>query len=110
MYCYSTNRIIDMKLMINGAITLGTLDGANVEIHEQVGDDNIIIFGMRTPEVLQISKQGYNPMQYYNNNADLRAALDFIGAGFGGQRFDNIYNTLKIMTKIMCFGHYSFYL
>ena len=62
----------NMKFMINGALTVGTLDGANVEIHSAVGDDNIIIFGMQTPEVLKIQKTGYNPMQYYNNNACIR--------------------------------------
>ena len=71
----------NMKFMMNGAITLGTEDGANVEIHSAVGDDNIIIFGMQTPEVLKIQKTGYSPISYYNNNADLRNALDFIGRG-----------------------------
>ncbi|MBR4762450.1 MAG: glycogen/starch/alpha-glucan phosphorylase, partial [Clostridia bacterium] len=74
-----------------------------------VGDDNIIIFGMRTPEVLQIAKQGYSPMQYYNNNADLRAALDFIGAGFGGKRFDNIYNVLKNVDHYMALADFADY-
>ena len=58
-----------MKFMMNGAVTLGTEDGANVEIHSAVGDDNIVIFGMRTPEVLQIQKNGYSPIEYYKNNA-----------------------------------------
>ena len=99
----------NMKFMMNGAVTLGTEDGANVEIHSAVGDDNIIIFGMRTPEVLQIAKQGYSPMQYYNNNADLRAALDFIGAGFGGKRFDNIYNVLKNVDHYMALADFADY-
>ena len=99
----------NMKFMLNGAVTLGTEDGANVEIHSAVGDENIIIFGMRTPEVLQIAKQGYSPMQYYNNNADLRAALDFIGAGFGGKRFDNIYNLLKNTDHYMALADFADY-
>lgn len=99
----------NMKFMMNGAVTLGTEDGANVEIHSAVGDDNIIIFGMRTPEVLQIGKQGYSPMQYYNNNADLRAALDFIGAGFGGKRFDNVYNVLKNVDHYMALADFADY-
>ena len=85
----------NMKLMMNGAITLGTEDGANVEIHKAVGDDNIIIFGMQTPEVLSLQKHGYSPIEYYNNNPQLREALDFIGKGIAGQPFDNIYNSLK---------------
>ncbi len=99
----------NMKFMMNGAITLGTEDGANVEIHSAVGDDNILIFGMQTPEVLHLQKQGYSPMQYYNNNADLRAALDFIGTGIGGHRFDNIYNTLKNVDHYMALADFADY-
>ncbi len=68
----------NMKMMLNGAVTIGTEDGANVEIHEAVGDDNIIIFGMETPEVNRLKAQGYNPYEYYNNNAELHEVLDFI--------------------------------
>lgn len=68
----------NMKFMLNGAITLGTEDGANVEIHEAVGDDNIIIFGMTTPEVMRIKAQGYNSRSYYENNPRIKAALDFM--------------------------------
>ncbi len=99
----------NMKLMMNGAITLGTEDGANVEIHKAVGDDNIIIFGMQTPEVLSLQKHGYSPLEYYNNNADLRAALDFIGKGIGGQNFDNIYNSLKNNDRYMALADYADY-
>ena len=99
----------NMKFMMNGAITLGTEDGANVEIHSAVGDDNIIIFGMHTPEVLKIQKTGYSPMQYYNNNADLRNALDFIGRGIDGKQFDNIYNTLKNVDTYMALADYADY-
>ena len=67
-----------MKMMLNGAVTLGTLDGANVEIRDAVGDDNIVIFGMTTPEVMRLRKSGYNPYDYYINNPKLRNAVDFI--------------------------------
>lgn len=99
----------NMKLMMNGAITLGTEDGANVEIHKAVGDDNIIIFGMETPEVLKLQKVGYSPIGYYNNNPALREALDFIGRGIGGQSFDNIYNTLKNNDRYMALADYADY-
>ena len=99
----------NMKFMMNGAITLGTEDGANVEIHSAVGDDNIIIFGMQTPEVLKLQKNGYNPMDYYNNNTNLRHALDFVGKGIDGKRFDNIYNTLKSVDRYMALGDYADY-
>ena len=99
----------NMKLMMNGAITLGTEDGANVEIHKAVGDDNIIIFGMQTPEVLSLQKKGYSPLEYYNNNADLRAALDFIGKGIGGQSFENIYNSLKNHDRYMALADFADY-
>ena len=99
----------NMKLMMNGAVTLGTEDGANVEIHKAVGDDNIIIFGMQTPEVLSLQKHGYSPLQYYNNNAELREALDFIGKGISGQPFDNVYNSLKNNDRYMALADYADY-
>ena len=63
------------------------MDGANVEIHEAVGDDNIIIFGMSTPEVNELKRVGYNPMNYYQNNADIRKVVDFINGGINGKVF-----------------------
>ena len=68
----------NMKMMLNGAVTLGTEDGANVEIHEAVGDDNIIIFGMETPEVNRLKAAGYYPYELYLNNPELRTAIDFM--------------------------------
>ncbi|MCQ2455592.1 MAG: glycogen/starch/alpha-glucan phosphorylase [Clostridia bacterium] len=99
----------NMKFMMNGAITLGTEDGANVEIHSEVGDDNILIFGMRTPEVLKLQKRGYSPIEYYNNNAELKNALDFIGKGIDGKPFDNIYNTLKNVDHYMALADFADY-
>ena len=84
----------NMKLMINGAITLGTLDGANVEIFESVGFDNIFIFGMKTPEARELAKQ-YNPQRYYHNNADICKIVDFINHGVNGLQFPEIANIIN---------------
>ena len=80
----------NMKLMINGAVTLGTMDGANVEIYEAVGEDNIMIFGMSTPEVNELKRSGYVPQNYYNNNAELHNLIEFINKGIGGKMFGEI--------------------
>ena len=84
----------NMKLMINGALTLGTLDGANVEINEAVTDENMFLFGMTTPEVNELKKTGYHPMNYFNNNAELRRVIEFIQAGINGKQFPEIGNTI----------------
>jgi len=72
----------NMKLALNGALTIGTLDGANVEIRDEVGDENIFIFGLTTDEVASLKQSGYNPADYYNGNQELREVLDMIGSGF----------------------------
>jgi starch phosphorylase len=72
----------NMKMALNGALTIGTLDGANVEIMEEVGDENIFIFGLTTPEVAQTKANGYNPWDYYYANAELKEVLDMIAGGF----------------------------
>lgn len=86
----------NMKFMINGAVTLGTDDGANVEIHREVGDDNIIICGMSTEEVRNLKARGYNPKDYINNQR-IKRCIDGLNQGINGKRFENIagnlYNT-----------------
>ena len=82
----------NMKLMINGAVTIGTLDGANVEIHEQVGDDNIVLFGMKAHEVDELWQRGYDPNEFLTD--DLREVLDILTSGILGQRFDDLVDSL----------------
>jgi len=88
----------NMKMALNGALTIGTLDGANIEIREEVGEDNIFIFGLTTEEVADLRARGYNPWEYCNGNAELQLALDMIGNGFFSveepTRYRQIYDNL----------------
>lgn len=99
----------NMKLMLNGAITLGTLDGANVEIHDAVGDDNIFIFGLKTPEVMELQKKGYNPMEYMYNNETLKSAVEFIQAGVNGKSFGEISSSLMNVDQYMALADFADY-
>ena len=72
----------NMKLALNGALTIGTLDGANIEIREEVGDDNIFIFGLTVDEVHALVKRGYNPYDHYHATEELRAVVDWIGSDY----------------------------
>ena len=72
----------NMKLALNGAVTIGTLDGANIEIAEEVGEDNIFIFGLTVDEVKDLNAQGYNPYHYYENNAEIKACLDWLDTDY----------------------------
>lgn len=72
----------NMKMALNGALTIGTLDGANVEIKEEVGDENIFIFGLTTPQVAEVKANGYKPRDYYNSNSELKQVLDMIAEGY----------------------------
>ena len=71
----------NMKLSLNGALTIGTDDGANIEIRQNVGDENIFIFGLKTPEVRALRVAGYQPMRYYESLPALKAVLNAISAG-----------------------------
>ncbi|EGC01563.1 glycogen/starch/alpha-glucan phosphorylase [Ruminococcus albus] len=98
----------NMKLMINGAVTLGTMDGANVEIHEQVGDDNIIIFGMNVDEV-NACKASYRPIDIYNSNPVVKQAIDTIQYGVNGVQFPEIADTLKNTDTYMALKDFDSY-
>ncbi|GHU52578.1 alpha-1,4 glucan phosphorylase [Clostridia bacterium] len=99
----------NMKLMLNGAITIGTLDGANVEIKQSVGDDNIIIFGMKTPEVEQLRANGYHPVDWYNNNPIIKKAVDLLISGINGTKFEDISNSLKNKDPYMVLADFDAY-
>ena len=86
----------NMKFMINGAVTMGTMDGANVEIHQEVGDDNIFIFGMDADTVSKRRAEGYNPTYYYNTNPRIKRLIDFMKKGVGGHSFAELANSLLI--------------
>lgn len=100
----------NMKLMLNGAITLGTMDGANIEIFDAVGEENIFIFGMKTPEVEELKRRGYNPQNYYNNNAELHNTIDFINrVGIAGKQFPEIGGTLLNHDPYMVLADFADY-
>ena len=99
----------NMKLMLNGAVTMGTYDGANVEIHEQVGDDNIYIFGMSTPEVNVMKSNGYSPDGYYNRNETIKAAIDAMYRGFNGATFNEVADAVRYVDQYMCLADFESY-
>ncbi len=72
----------NMKFMMNGALTIGTLDGANVEMHQQLGDENIFLFGLKADEVAEMRLRGYQPYDYYTKIPTLKATIDQLSAGF----------------------------
>jgi starch phosphorylase len=84
----------NMKFSMNGALTIGTLDGANVEIREEVGAENFFLFGLKTEEVYALKAQGYNPWDYYNGNDTLRAVLDLVASGHFSHGDTNLFRPL----------------
>ena len=99
--------------MINGALTIGTLDGANVEMAEHVGEDNIFIFGLKAEEIAEIWNRGYNSSEYYNQNPNIRKIIESLIVGFNGCSFAEIANYLlrsgRIADPYMCLADYESY-
>lgn len=99
----------NMKLMMNGAITLGTMDGANVEICDQVGPDNMFIFGMTTDEVEALKKQNYNPQALYTGNPHIHRAVDALYTGVGGHTFSEVAGSLTSQDPYMVLADFEDY-
>lgn len=103
----------NMKFMINGALTIGTLDGANVEMAERAGEENIFIFGLKAEEVKDIWANGYNSSFYYNRDADMRKIIESLIVGFNGFSFSEIANYLlrnaPVADPYMCLADYESY-
>ena len=104
----------NMKLSMNGALTIGTLDGANVEIREEVGAENFFLFGLTAEEVAGLKASGYNPRDYYRSNLELKQAIDLIGSGFfsHGDRglFQPIVDSLLGSDPYMLLADYQSYI
>ncbi|MBE6530791.1 MAG: glycogen/starch/alpha-glucan phosphorylase [Ruminococcaceae bacterium] len=102
-----------MKLMINGALTIGTLDGANVEMQAAVGEENMYIFGLNSNEVEDIWFRGYNSSEFYNNNDRLRRIIDRLNIGFAGESFADIATYLiagaGVSDPYMCLADFESY-
>ena len=99
----------NMKFMLNGAITLGTLDGANVEIADAAGHENEIIFGMLTPEVNALKGMGYHPQAYISDDNIAMAVLDLLEKGWNGENFTEITNNLRNSDPYMVMADFKDY-
>ncbi len=104
----------NMKFAMNGALTIGTLDGANIEIREEVGADNFFLFGLTTPEVERRKREGYNPRDFYNSNANLREVLDALSNGelsHGDKTlFEPLVSSLLFGDEYMLLADYQSYI
>ncbi|KAM7365912.1 hypothetical protein PAMP_015391 [Pampus punctatissimus] len=87
----------NMKFMLNGALTIGTMDGANVEMAEEAGEENLFIFGMRVPDVEALDKKGYDAVSYYNRIPELKQAMDQISGGFFSPKQPDLFKDLVDM-------------
>ena len=99
----------NMKFMLNGAITLGTLDGANVEIADAAGHENEIIFGMLTPEVNALKGMGYHPNAFISGDNTAMAVLDFLEKGWNGENFNEVTSNLRNSDPYMVMADFRDY-
>ena len=103
-----------MKFSMNGALTIGTLDGANIEIREEVGAENFFLFGLTAKEVYDLKVKGYHPETYYESNVELREAIDLVRSGFfsGGDTnlFKPLVDSLLYHDEYLAFADYPSYL
>lgn len=103
----------NMKLMINGALTVGTLDGANVEMYEVLGDENFYLFGLRTEQVESLWASGYDSSRYYNESAVLQGVIESLKRGFGGSQFFDVAQYLLygngVSDPYMCLADFAPY-
>lgn len=104
----------NMKFMLNGSLTIGTYDGANVEIIDQVGENNFFLFGMKDYEVEELWEKGYSSIQYYQKNIMLRKIVDFLNKGIKGKSFESISKYLlgenQVGDPYMCFADFDSYI
>lgn len=94
----------NMKFALNGALTIGTLDGANIEIKEEVGDDNIFIFGLTVEQVAALRQSGYQPWEHYNQNPELRQVIDMIASGYFSPSQPDLFR--PIVNSLLQGDHY----
>nr|KAF6388524.1 glycogen phosphorylase L [Myotis myotis] len=103
----------NMKFMLNGALTIGTMDGANVEMAEEAGEENLFIFGMRIDDVAALDKKGYNAKEYYEALPELKLAIDQINNGFYSPKqpdlFKDVINMLFYHDRFKVFADYEAY-
>ena len=99
----------NIKFMLNGAITLGTLDGANVEIADAAGHENEIIFGMLTPEVNALKGMGYHPNAFISGDNTAMAVLDFLEKGWNGENFSEVTSNLRNSDPYMVMADFKDY-
>ena len=113
-FSHDNHTLLLCSTQLNGALTIGTLDGANVEMREEMGDENIFIFGMTEQEVAALQAKGYNAWDYYNSNAELRTVIDQINTGYFSPNqpdlFKDVVNVLLNHDRFLVLADYDAYI